>query len=64
MKVPRGTTPTGIRFIPEIKAFYIEQAKKNGRSLNSEIMQVLKEAMSVQVENRKEKQSSVEMETP
>lgn len=58
MKVPRGTAPTGIRFAPEIKDFYLTQAAKNGRSLNSEIMQALKEAMSARIETDKQKQAA------
>lgn len=58
MKVPRGTMPTGIRFIPEIKSFYMEEAVKNGRSFNSEIMQALKNEMECRIEKRKESKAA------
>ncbi|MGF6211763.1 Arc family DNA-binding protein [Comamonas sp. 4034] len=34
---PKQEPPIGVRFTPETRAFVVEQAKKNFRSLSSEI---------------------------
>ena len=37
--------PFGVRMEKELKDLLAKQARKNGRSLNSEVVQILKEAL-------------------
>ena len=43
MTATRSIKPFGLRMNPEVKAWIEERATHNGRSLNSEINQILKE---------------------
>lgn len=46
MIATRSIKPFGLRMQPEDKARIEERAKRNGRSMNSEIIQILKEALT------------------
>ena len=46
MTATRSIKPFGLRMQPEDKARIEERAKLNGRSMNSEIVQILKEALA------------------
>ena len=46
MTATRSIKPFGLRMQPEDKARIEERAKQNGRSMNSEIVQILKEALA------------------
>lgn len=46
MTATRSIKPFGLRMQPEDKARIEERAKQNGRSMNSEIIQILKEALT------------------
>ncbi|MGU5658672.1 Arc family DNA-binding protein [Aeromonas veronii] len=41
----KSIAPFGVRMGKELKELLAERAKKNGRSLNSEVIQILKEAL-------------------
>lgn len=43
MTATRSIKPFGLRMQPDMKAWIEERATQNGRSLNSEINQILKE---------------------
>ena len=38
--------PTGVRMSDDMKEQLVERARQNGRSMNSEIVQILKEALT------------------
>ena len=46
MTATRSIKPFGMRMQPEDKARIEERAKQNGRSMNSEIIQILKEVLT------------------
>ena len=46
MTATRSIKPFGLRMQPEDKARIEERAKLNGRSMNSEIVQILKEVLT------------------
>lgn len=48
MTATRLIKPFGLRMQPEDKARIEERAKRNGRSMNSEIIQILKEALTAE----------------
>ena len=46
MTATRSIKPFGLRMSDEMRAQVEERAKQNGRSMNSEIIQILKEALT------------------
>ncbi len=46
MTATRSIKPFGLRMQPEDKTRIEERAKRNGRSMNSEIIQILKEVLT------------------
>ena len=55
MTATRLIKPFGLRMNPEVKAWIEERATHNGRSLNSEINQILKQLKEVE---QKQKQAT------
>ena len=48
MTATRSIKPFGLRMNPDVKAWIEERATHNGRSMNSEINQILKELKEVE----------------
>ena len=57
MTATRSIKPFGLRMPPEDKARIEERAKLNGRSMNSEIVQILKEALAGTTEKAAKEQA-------
>jgi predicted HicB family RNase H-like nuclease len=52
MTATRSIKPFGLRMQPEDKAWIEEQARKTGRSVNSMVCQIIKQAREVKEEDK------------
>lgn len=54
MIVTRNVNPKTLRFPKEIEDFFVKESLENGRSFNSEVMQVLKHEMELRIDKQKQ----------